>query len=147
MYMSPAFVDAHPDRVVYASARVVTADGEADRVFRLDRIEDGIELGEPNSYEPGSARGPELTRTWELGDTTPAIARVRIDADEAVWARVNLRPDEIVDTDADGAVTVELEVRDVDAFRDWLLGFLDNAVVLEPVELRTHVVEWLEAVA
>ena len=72
---------------------------------------------------------------------------MRIDADEAVWARVNLRPDEIVDTDADGAVTVELEVRDVDAFRDWLLGFLDNAVVLEPVELRTHVVEWLEAVA
>ncbi len=119
----------------------------ADRVFRLDRFESDVELGEEGSFAPGSARGPELTRTWELGDAAPIPARVVIDAEEAVWARVNLRPDELVESRADGSVVVELQVRNVDAFRDWLLGFLDKAEVLEPAELRNVVTEWLGALA
>lgn len=119
----------------------------ADRVFRLDRIEGTVSVGEPGAFAPGAARGPELTRTWELGDTQPISARVVIDVEEAVWARVNLRSDEIVETRADGSVVVELSVRNVDAFRDWILGFLDNAEVLEPPELRAGVVEWLGAIA
>lgn len=120
---------------------------EADRVFRLDRIEEPIEVGEADAFAPSAARGPELTRTWELGDAAPRTARVVIDVEEAVWARVNLRPDEIVESRPDGSVVVELTVRDTDAFRDWILGFLDHAEVLEPVELRDHVVGWLEALA
>ncbi|MGI9608165.1 MAG: helix-turn-helix transcriptional regulator [Acidimicrobiales bacterium] len=116
---------------------------EDERVFRLDRIVGPIELGDPDDFEPSPARGPELTRTWELGDGAPIVARVRIDTGESIWARVHLSESEIVSTDADGSVVVELNVRNVDAFRDWVLGFVDNAEVLEPVELRDSIVEWL----
>lgn len=118
----------------------------AERVFRIDRIQGGISLGAPRSYERRPARGPEVTRTWELGDEDPVAARVLIDAEEAIWARVHLRPDEI-DTNDDGSVIVNMQVRNTDAFRDWVLGFLDNAEVLEPDALRKVVLSWLDELA
>lgn len=117
---------------------------DAERVFRLDRIDGAIELGAPDAYERRPARGPEVTRTWELGDEEPVEARVLIDAEEAIWARVHLRQDEIEVGD-DGSVVVTVHVRNTDAFRDWVLGFLDKAEILEPVELRDDIVAWLEA--
>ena len=143
--------ELEPSRISFAGGRWYVSGfdrvREADRVFRLDRIEGAVVAGEPGGFSPGAARGPELTRTWELGDTPPVVARVVIDVEEAVWARVNLRPDEIVETGPDGSVVVELTVRNVDAFRDWILGFLDHAEVLEPPELRDHVTGWLAALA
>ena len=116
---------------------------EAARVFRLDRIEGALALGDPGAFERVDARGPELTRTWELGDESPVIARVAIDADEAIWAQVHLSPDEIVETGEDGGVVVEVTVRNTTAFRGWVLGFMDNAEILSPPELRTMMREWL----
>lgn len=115
---------------------------KAERVFRLDRIEGAINLGDANAYERQPARGPEVTRTWELGDEEPIAARVKIDAEVALWARVHLRPDEIEVLD-DGSVIVDANVTNTDAFRDWVLSFLDNAEVLEPPELRQLIIEWL----
>lgn len=117
---------------------------EAERVFRIDRIAGQITLGPGGAYERRPARGPEVTRTWELGDEDPVPAKVLIDAEEAIWARVHLRPDEI-DERADGSVVVTVQVRNTDAFRDWVLGFLDKAEVLEPAALRRNIVEWLDA--
>jgi proteasome accessory factor B len=116
---------------------------DAERVFRVDRIEQGVELGEPAAYDRQPARGPEVTRTWELGDEDPVPAKVRIDAEVALWARVHLRPDEIESLD-DGSVVVHASVTNTDAFRDWVLGFLDNAEVLEPPVLRDMIRTWLE---
>lgn len=114
----------------------------AERVFRVDRIDGPIVLGPDDAYERRSARGPEVTRTWELGDEDPVHARVRIDAEEAIWARVHLRPEEI-DVASDGSVVVNVLVRNTDAFRDWVLGFLDNAEILEPEPMREMVLDWL----
>ena len=83
-----------------------------------------------------------MTRTWELGDEDPVAARVRIDAEEALWARMHLRPDEI-ESVPDGSVIVDLTVQNTDAFRDWVLGFLDNAEVLEPPAFRAVITDWL----
>ncbi len=115
---------------------------DAERVFRLDRIDGSMTLGPPEAYERRPARGPEVTRTWELGDEDAVAALVKIDAEEAIWARVHLRPDEI-EISEDGSVVVGVSVRNTAAFRDWVLGFLDNAEVLEPLELRNMIVEWL----
>jgi predicted DNA-binding transcriptional regulator YafY len=115
---------------------------EAERVFRVDRIDGPIVLGPADAYERRSARGPEVTRTWELGDEEPVHARVRIDAEEAIWARVHLRPEEI-DVAADGSVVVDVQVRNTDAFRHWVLGFLDNAEILEPETMRDMMLDWL----
>ncbi len=114
----------------------------AERVFRVDRINGAITLGEPNAYERQPARGPEVVRTWELGDEDPVTARVKIDAEVALWARVHLRADEIEHLD-DGSVVVRALVSNTDAFRDWVLTFLDNAEVLEPPHLRTMITDWL----
>ncbi len=114
----------------------------AERVFRVDRITGAITLGEANAYERQPARGPEVVRTWELGDEEPVSARVKIDAEVALWARVHLRSDEIEQLD-DGSVVVHAVVSNTDAFRDWVLTFLDNAEVLEPQHLRTMITEWL----
>lgn len=115
---------------------------DAERVFRIDRIDGVITLGPSDAFERRPARGPEVTRTWELGDEVPVSAKVRIDADEALWARVNLRPDEI-EVAEDGSVIINMRVRNTDGFRDWLLKFLDNAEVLEPDHLRATIVDWL----
>ncbi len=119
---------------------------DAERVFRIDRIEGEISLGDAGAFERRAARGPEVTRTWELGDDEPIIAKVRIDSTEALWARVHLRADEI-DEQPDGSVVVTANVTNSDGFRDWVLSFLDNAEVLEPREMRAMVTEWLEELA
>lgn len=114
----------------------------AERVFRVDRIVGKVTLGAANGYTRQPARGPEVIRTWELGDEEPVNARVRIDSEVALWARVHLRADEIDQLD-DGSVIVQARVSNTDAFRDWVLTFLDNAEVLEPPELRKMITDWL----
>lgn len=118
----------------------------AQRTFRLDRIVGAVELGKPDSFEMKLGRGPETTRTWELGDEEPQRTLVAIDASEAVWARRHLSDEEIIESREDGSVVVELSVRNFDAFVDWLFGFLDHAVVLEPAETRDRVVFWLQSI-
>lgn len=118
----------------------------AERVFRVDRIESDISLGDADAFERQPARGPEVTRTWELGDDEPTVTKVQIDAEAALWARVHLRPDEI-DEQPDGSVIVTAKVTNVEGFRDWVLSFLDHAVVLEPAAMRTAVVDWLRELA
>ena len=119
---------------------------DAERVFRIDRIEDKIELGTPGAYELRPARGPELVRTWEFGDGEPIEATVRIDPKAALWAKVHLREDEI-ETNDDGSINVTLKVHNRDAFRDWVLTFIEDATIIEPEALRTELIDWLDAVA
>lgn len=116
-----------------------------DRQFRLDRIDGDIEVGEEGAFErpPQVRTGPGVP--WQMGEEAPVAARVRIDADQAGWAVDHLGPDAVVDRDPDGAVEVVLTVTNRDAFRSFVLGFLDHAEVLDPVELRDDVVAWLEA--
>jgi len=118
---------------------------DAARVFRVDRIEGQISLGPPNAYERRPARGPEITRTWELGDEEPVEAVVTIDASAALWASVHLRPDEI-DRHDDGSVDVRVQVRNRAAFRSWVLSFVDAAVIRSPQVLRDEMVAWLDSV-
>ena len=40
-----------------------------------------------------------------------------------------------------------VQVRNADAFRSFVLSFLDHAEVLEPAGLRARVVDWLTALA
>ncbi|MEL7209088.1 MAG: WYL domain-containing protein, partial [Actinomycetota bacterium] len=122
---------------------------DAERNFRLDRIEDTVEAGPergafeaPPGTRPGAAAPP-----WQLGTEEAVTARLRIDADQAAWARTTLGEGAVAESHADGSVTFELEVTNRDAFRSFALTFLDHAVIEEPPELRDDMVEWLEALA
>ncbi|HSJ90538.1 MAG TPA: WYL domain-containing protein, partial [Ilumatobacter sp.] len=46
----------------------------------------------------------------------------------------------------DGSIEVAVPCGNEPAFRSWLLGYLDAAEVLAPVDVRDGVVAWLEAV-
>lgn len=68
---------------------------DAERHFRLERIEGDPALGPAGGFE----RRPELggdrdQPSWELGDEPPVQARLLVDADHVVWATRHL-PDDV----------------------------------------------------
>lgn len=113
----------------------------AERLYRVDRIVGGVEVGDDATEAVGVPSDPTDLRGWELGDGDPVMARVRIDAVQAAHARHLLDDVEALD---DGGVVAELAVRNEEAFRSFVLSFLDHAEVLEPPELRAGMVAWLE---
>ena len=77
------------------------------------------------------------------GDDEGVTARVLIDA---VLARqVDRDRACVVELRDDGSVVVEVEIRSPGAFRSWLFGMRDHAVVLSPPEVVEDVVSWLRA--
>ncbi|MDP1820291.1 MAG: WYL domain-containing protein [Acidimicrobiales bacterium] len=121
---------------------------DEERNFRLDRVQGSVEVLEGPTFEgpptatPGRARGP-----WALGGDAVINAKVQIDGPQARWAIQHLGPDNIVSVQGEDSVVVELPVTNRQAFRSFVLGFLDHAEVLEPPELRDEIVAWLEAMA
>lgn len=119
---------------------------EADRQFRLDRIEGDVTVGAAGSFERGETRGGGPALPWQLGADEPVRATLRIDADQAGWALDHLGDATVVAEGADGGIVVELTVTNRDAFRSFVLGFLEHAEVLGPDELRDELVGWLRGV-
>lgn len=129
------------------------ADRNDDRSFRVDRIVGPVEvrpaLAVPvvseSASEPPRRRAGAFSRPWELGEGQGTVANVRIDAAQAAWAVSHLGTDALVAEHTGGDVTVALLVRSPDAFRSFVLGFLDHAVVESPDSMRALVVDWLSA--
>ena len=115
---------------------------EDQRLYRVDRIKGDVSLSGPAKAPVGDVNEPIDLRGWELGDGPVIKATILVDADQAAYARHMLG--EVVDR-PDGSVTATLDVRNIDAFRSFVLSFLEHAEILEPADLRTDFVEWLEA--
>ncbi|MEM9200100.1 MAG: WYL domain-containing protein [Actinomycetota bacterium] len=113
-----------------------------DRLYRVDRIQSDVAVVGPAEHPVGEVAETLELRGWELGDADPIVASVRVDADQAAYARHML--DEVEELD-DGSVIARLEVRNIDGLRSFVLSFLEHAEILEPPELRRDFVEWLEA--
>lgn len=125
---------------------------QARRTFRVDRIEGAIEPGAPGSFERPADFDPrhafpadpkEIGHDADVGvEAVVRISPVRADAveREVGTSRVTRRHD-------DGTIDVVVPATNLTAFRSWVLGLLDHAVVIGPDEVRAHVVGWLRAVA
>jgi len=133
---------------------VAAEDGAGEeRSYRLDRIEsdvaatgsEGAFAGRPAGAGgvPGSLR-PGSQPPWELGAGDPVIARLLVDADQAGWAVGHVGRPAVEEWRPDGSVVLSVPVANRDAFRSFVLGFLDHAEVLGPPELRADMVAWLE---
>jgi predicted DNA-binding transcriptional regulator YafY len=124
-------------------------DRGAERQFRLDRVEGEVALGESGTAAttPAPARGgappPPAPRPWQYGEGDPVVASLLVDADQAPWAADRLGDEAVTERRADGAVVFALPVTNREAFRSFVLGFLDHAEVLAPPELRDDVAAWL----
>ena len=120
---------------------------EEERNYRLDRIEGEVVLTDLPTFSPPSTTVPGRARgAWELGGEEPLIARVRIGGPQAHWALQHVGPDHVVEVDDAGTVVIELPVTNRNAFRSFVLSFLEHAEVLSPPALRDDLVAWLRAV-
>ncbi len=122
------------------------------RHFRVDRIQGEVEAGSPGTAPdpaplPEGAGATMPREPWLIGGDEPETAVVRVDAVLASKAVADAGPSASIERHDDGSVTITLPVVQRAAFRSWLLGFLDHAVVVSPPELRDEVVGWLVAVA
>jgi predicted DNA-binding transcriptional regulator YafY len=141
----------HPHGVFYRDGNwYLTADDDGVRkVFRVDRIEGDVELGREGAYrlvpgeDPARAMAADPLLIGEGDETTGTVA-----LDRTAAARVTrMAGARVVATGDDGSATVEVTVRNRPAFRSWVLGLGDHAVVVGPADLRHEVVTWLRAVA
>lgn len=117
-----------------------------ERQFRVDRIEGSVAHGGPVTTQRRSST-LDRTEPWGIGDEEPTTARLLIDADQAAWATHYIGSDAIVESRDDGSVEFELTIRNREAFRSFVLTFLDHAELLSPAELRSDIVEWLDGLA
>jgi predicted DNA-binding transcriptional regulator YafY len=108
------------------------------RAFRVDRIS-GLSLREavrafrrPADFDVNRSI-PDAP--WEAGPEE-LTAEVTFDAEVAWWARRQMGGNAEITEQADGAIRAKLPVAHVDAFIGWMLGFVDQAEVLSPPELR-----------
>ncbi len=121
------------------------------RTYRIDRIESAVEqqldstFDRPAGFDPNDAfpDDPKLIGA----DPNVPDARVLVDSHRSAAVTRELGDDRIVTRHPDGSVEVMVPCANLHAFRSWLLGYLEHAVVLEPVEARAAMVSWLEAVA
>lgn len=118
------------------------------RVFRVDRIEGSIEAGKKNAFSRPADFDPRTAVPTEkemlaLGDESPRVATVRVDAIFAERVASELGDYAVVQTGEDGSIDVLVPCSNLAAFRSWLLAMVDRAEVLEPADVRAHVIEWL----
>jgi proteasome accessory factor B len=129
-------------------------DRGGQRTFRVDRFDDGagaIVVGPPGRYERPPAFDPRSAfpaDPKQIGhDAFDGVeALVHVDTVRAAAVERELGADRVVERGAHGIV-VRVPATNFPAFRSWVLGLLDHAVVLEPVEVRAGIVEWLGLVA
>jgi proteasome accessory factor B len=123
---------------------------DALRSFRVDRIAGPVEeLGDRPFRRPERRHPGVRLQPWELGAeevATTVVARLLVDPDQAAWAVQHVGPDNVDERRPDGSVVLRIEVANRDAFRSFVLTFLDHAEVLGPPELRADVVDWLRSV-
>ncbi len=120
-------------------------DAGEERLFRLDRIESDVEVTGDEGAFARPPHGGAVPHPWETGGDEARTARLLVDAGQAGWAAGHVGPDAVEEWRADGSVVLAVRVTNRDAFRSFVLGFLDHAEVLGPSELRADLVEWLEA--
>ena len=118
------------------------------RTFRLDRLETAPQLvGEPGAFERPPAAAAVPPPPWQLGPDQELMATLVVDAGHAAYAVGAAGPGAAVQHRPDGSVVLTVAVTNRDAFRSFVLGFLDHAELLGPPELVADLTGWLSALA
>ena len=128
---------------------------DAKRTFRIDRFggsSDDIEVGpvgafeRPESFDPREAFPTDPKQIGHaVGDGLMAV--VRIDDERAPAVEREVGSDRVIDRHADGSIDVQVAASNIDAFRSWVIGLLDHAVVISPPQVRSAIMDWLAAVS
>ncbi len=118
---------------------------EGERNFRLDRVEGAVDqTGDQATTTPPPSPGAGPRPAWEIGDEEPVQARLLVDAARAETAARQLGADVVSEPTGDGGRIFTVPVVRHDAFRSFVLGFLEHAEILEPEAWRRDLVDWLD---
>lgn len=125
---------------------------EAKRTFRVDRIDGEIEVGEPGAFERPPDFDPRTAFPADPKQIGHAVddaveATVRVSPARAAATERELGEPRVVARHPDGAIDVLVPATNLDAFRSWVIGLVDHAVVLGPPAVRDDIVGWLRRVA
>ena len=119
-----------------------------ERQFRVDRFQSEVGRGEPGGFErPQKVSVVEDRPAWRYGDDEPVTARLAVDAPHVPWVLGHLGEAAVANHREDGSVVVEEVVCNREAFRSFVLTFLEGAEILGPPELRDDLIGWLEGMA
>jgi proteasome accessory factor B len=119
------------------------------RVFRADRIEGAVDIGDDDSFEVPDDFRPEAElaeEPWQLGVGDPVPVRIRVDPGRAADLAARAHRASDVEWQPDGGVVVTLAVTNIDGLRSLVFEYLEHAEVLDPPEVRGAVVAWLESI-
>lgn len=122
------------------------------RTYRVDRIDGDVSVGTPSAFERPAhfdirqvfPADPKL-----LGEPEDEIthAVVRVARARALLVAAEVGDEAVVRRLDDGSIDVEVACVNRDAFRSWLLGLTDYAVVVAPDGVRADVIRWLTAIS
>lgn len=123
------------------------------RTYRVDRIDGGVEVGDPGAFDRPAIdlreavpTDPKLLGTAP-GSSGVADAVVRVTAPRAAAIVREVGEHRVLRRGDDGSVEVTVPCANLDAFRSWVLGMMEHAEVLSPDHVREHLVSWLENTA
>ena len=110
---------------------------EQIRIFRLNRIKKVSLLDKSFEIDPDFSLSNFFEESWEIYQGEPVIVKIRF---KGVGAKVigsgQHHPSEKISELKDGSSLYEVKVCGIEEISRWILGFGENAEVLEPKELR-----------
>jgi len=112
------------------------------KVYRLDRAEALVPGDRADAFSPPAGFDPAeavLHHPWDAG-AEATIAQVEFDEEVAWIAERELGPSAVIERRADGSIGASVEVAAPSAFLGWLIGFEDQAEIIEPADLRERYV-------
>jgi|TARA_B100001971_G_scaffold205278_1_gene222526 proteasome accessory factor B len=116
------------------------------RQFRVDRIAGRVSAAEAEGFaRPEDPVKVNVEPAWRYGEDEPLLASLLVHPRHVPWIVDFLGEEAVQERREDGSAIVAETVRNRDAFRSFVLTFLDGAELLGPDGLRTDMVTWLEA--
>lgn len=124
------------------------------RTFRVDRFDGGvagIQVGaaasfeRPSSFDPRTAF-PADPKQIGVVDEDAVEARVRIGPQRANAVERELGSERVLQRGDDGGIVVTVPAGNFPAFRSWVLGLLEHAVVESPPAVVNGITQWLEGI-
>ena len=110
---------------------------EQIRIFRLNRIKKVTLLDKSFEIKPDFSLSNFFKDSWEIYQGEPVIVKIRF---KGIGAKVvesgQHHPSEKISESKDGSLLYEVKVNGIEEISRWILGFGENAEVLEPKELR-----------
>ena len=119
---------------------------EAERSFRLDRIEGDVEtLGPVQTEAPDKVNTGSERKGWELGESETVDVELLVSSTLVDTVSQQLGANKTrLESRADGSVVFMVPVTNTEAFRSFALGFLEHVEVVAPESARSDIISWLE---